>query len=64
MVWPLGQLHTPPVHVDPGPHRLPHCPQLLLSVCRLVQVPLHTTSPGVAHAVHTPEMQFWPVAQR
>ncbi len=46
--------HTPPLHVVPTPHLIPHPPQLLLSVAVLVHpVTGHTTSPAM-HVHATP----------
>lgn len=47
--------------VNPGPHTLPHAPQLLGSTLLSVQAPPHTSCPP-GHW-HVPPLQVWPVAQ-
>jgi hypothetical protein len=51
--------HIPPVHVVPGAQRMPHAPQLALSLCVSAQVAPHCESPA-AH-VHAPLTQLAPV---
>jgi len=43
------QTHAPALQPWPAPQTFPHAPQLLLSVCVSVQVPLHFTCPLVEH---------------
>lgn len=45
----------------PAPHLLPHVPQLLLSVCRLTQVPLQASWP--VGQTHFPLIQLPPAGQ-
>jgi hypothetical protein len=51
--------HVPPVHVVPGAQRMPHAPQLTLSLCVSAQVAPHCESPA-AH-VQPPFTQLAPV---
>jgi hypothetical protein len=52
-----------PAEHCPDAQKLPQVPQLFGSVCRVVQVEPHRTSPTGQVATHTPETQAWPVAQ-
>lgn len=47
----------PPWHCVPAPQRLPHAPQLLLSVCSLTQEVPHTVVPPVHESEHIPFVQ-------
>jgi hypothetical protein len=48
-VIPAGQVHVPPAHVALWGQALPHIPQLFVSVCRLVHMPLQLSGVGATH---------------
>jgi hypothetical protein len=56
---PPAHVHAPLTQVSPGPHALPHAPQLLGSEPVLlhwaVQVPLTQTSPALHALEHEPQ---------
>jgi hypothetical protein len=57
-VHTVGAMHVPPTHVCPAAHRLPHAPQLFVSVI----VAVHTFVQHDAPDAHVPPPQRQPIA--
>jgi hypothetical protein len=53
---PAGHMQVPPLHIAPTPHGIPQAPQFLVSVWKLVHVPLQMSGVGAMHVPASPPL--------